>query len=69
MSPIEAPKVITAYMCLKLAADGKFVIDASTTGSDMGYGFYSDLREAQKHQTMEALKLNKVHIFPIDWPL
>ena len=67
MTPIEAPKVITAYMCLRLTSDGKFIVDASS--GDMGYGFYSDLREAQKLQTMEALKLNKIQIFPIDWPL
>lgn len=67
MTPIEAPKVITAYMCLRLTSDGKFVVDAAS--GDMGYGFYSDLREAQKLQTMEALKLNKIQIFPIDWPL
>ncbi len=69
IEPIDPPKTVTAYMCLKLNADGQFFIDTSATGCDMGLGFYSDLKQAQKYQTLQALKLNKVQIYPIEWRL
>jgi hypothetical protein len=69
LEPIEPPKTVVAYMCLKLNSDGNFFVDTTATGCDMGLGFYSELKSAQKYQTLQALKLQKIQIYPIEWRL
>lgn len=68
IDPLPPPETITVYCCATFDTTGKIIL-AGSPGCDMGFGFYSDLKEAQKFQLLEKLKSNEIHVFALNIPI
>jgi len=68
MKPVERSGFIDTWILVQQNSDGRFS-QFTGIGGTYGPGFYESEKEAQKQQTVELLKNNKVQVYHIEWPI